>query len=237
MSDLESKLERMRDDRGKLIVVDGVFSMEGDLCNLPEVVRLKNEHGARLFVDDAHGIGVFGAHGRGTAEHFGLEGEVDLVMGTFSKSLATVGGFIASTHAVVDYIKHHARSGIFSAAMPPAAAAAALKALDIIETEPERRKQLWETTRYMKKELELLGFDTGGSESPVIPISVGDDMTVFTMTKRLQEEGVFVNPIVTPAIPPGQAMIRTSFMATHKREHLDESLAALAKVGRELDVF
>jgi 8-amino-7-oxononanoate synthase len=237
MSDLESKLERVRDDRGKLIVVDGVFSMEGDLCNLPELVRLKNEHGARLFVDDAHGIGVFGAHGRGTAEHFGLEGEIDLVMGTFSKSLATVGGFIASTHAVVDYIKHHARSGIFSAAMPPAAAAAALKALDIIETEPERRKQLWETTRYMKKELELLGFDTGGSESPVIPISVGDDMTVFTMTKRLQEEGVFVNPIVTPAIPPGQAMIRTSFMATHKREHLDESLAALAKVGRELDVF
>lgn len=237
MADLEGKLSRTPEKKGKLIVVDGVFSMEGDVANLPGLVGLKNKFGARLFVDDAHGIGVFGAAGRGVAEHFALEHEVDLTMGTFSKSLATVGGFISASAEVVDYIRHHARSGIFSAAMPPAAAAAALKALEIIESEPDRRKQLWETTNYMKKELELLGFDTGKSESPVIPIAVGDDITTFVMAKRLQEEGVFANPIVTPAVPPGQAMIRTSYMATHKREHLDVSLAALAKVGRELDVI
>jgi 8-amino-7-oxononanoate synthase len=237
MADLEAKLGRVSDDKGKLIVVDGVFSMEGDVANLPEISRLKNEHGARLFVDDAHGIGVFGEHGRGTAEHFGLEHEVDLVMGTFSKSLATVGGFIASSREVVDYIRFHARSGIFSAAMPPSAAAAAIKALDIIENEPERRKQLWETTEYMQRELQGLGFDTGDSSSPVIPISVGDDLTTFVMCMRLQEEGVFANPVVAPAVPPGQAMIRTSYMATHRREHLDQALAALEKVGRELDVI
>ncbi len=237
MADLEAKLSRIEDKKGKLIVVDGVFSMEGDVANLPEIVRLKNKYDSRLFVDDAHGIGVFGENGRGTAEHFGVEHEVDLVMGTFSKSLATVGGFIAGSAEVVDFIKHHARAGIFSAAMPPAAAAAALRALDIIESEPERRKQLWDTTHYMKQELEALGFDTGCSESPVIPIVVGDDITTFSMAKRLQEEGVFVNPIVTPAVPPGQAMIRTSYMATHTREHLDQALAALAKVGRELDVI
>ncbi len=237
MADLAGKLDRTAEDKGKLIVVDGVFSMEGDLANLPELARLRREHDTRLFVDDAHGIGVFGRNGRGTAEHFGLEHEVDLVMGTFSKSLATVGGFIASSECVIDYIRHHARAGIFSAAMPPAAAAAALQALEIIESEPERREQLWESTQYMKQELQRLGFDTGSSESPVIPIAVGDDITTFTMSKRLQEEGVFANPIVTPAVPPGQAMLRTSYMATHKREHLDQALAALAKVGRELDVI
>lgn len=237
MADLEAKLSRVDDAKGKLIVVDGVFSMEGDVAELPALVELKNRFGARLFVDDAHGIGVFGAHGRGVGEHFGLEHELDLVMGTFSKSLATVGGFIAASADVVDYVRHHARPGIFSAAMPPAAAAAALKAIDIIETEPDRRKQLWETTAYMKKELEGLGYDTGTSESPVIPLAVGDDITTFTMAKRLQEEGVFANPIVSPAVPAGHAMIRTSYMATHKREHLDAALDALAKVGRELDVI
>jgi len=237
MTDLEGKLSRSPENRGRLIVVDGVFSMEGDLARLPDLVRIKKRHGARLFVDDAHGIGVFGQHGRGVGEHFGLEDEVDLVMGTFSKSLATVGGFIAADAYVVDYIRHHARSGIFSAAMPPAAAAAAHKALEIIELEPERRKQLWESTDYMMREFRNLGFDTGASQSPVIPLVVGDDITTFTMAKRLQEEGVFVNPIVTPAVPPGQAMIRTSYMATHKREHLDQALAAIAKVGRELDVI
>ncbi len=237
MADLEAKLARIDDKKGKLIVVDGVFSMEGDLANLPEITRLAREHGARVFVDDAHGVGVFGAHGRGVAEHFDLESEVDLIGGTFSKSLATVGGFIAGSEPVVDYIRHHARSGIFSAAMPPSAAAAVIKAIDILESEPERRKQLWETTHYMMSELQGLGFDTGPSESPIIPISVGDDITTFSMSKRLLEEGVFVNPIVTPAVPPGQAMIRTSYMATHKREHLDQALAAIKKVGRELDVI
>jgi 8-amino-7-oxononanoate synthase len=237
MADLDAKLGRVDDKKGKLIVVDGVFSMEGDLANLPELVELKKKHGTRLFVDDAHGIGVFGDKGRGVAEHFGVENDVDLVMGTFSKSLATVGGFIAGSESVVDYIRHHARSGIFSAAMPPSAAASALRAIDIIEAEPERRKALWETTKYMNKELQSLGFDTGTSESPIIPISVGDDLVTFAMAKRLQEEGVFVNPIVTPAVPPGQAMIRTSFMATHQKDHLDQALEALKKVGRELDVI
>jgi len=237
MADLEGKLARISDDKGKLIAVDGVFSMEGDIANLPEIVKLKNSYGARLLVDDAHGIGVLGESGRGTGEHFGIEHEVDLVMGTFSKSLATVGGFIASSNEGVDFIRHNARSGIFSAAMPPGTAAAALKAIAIVEAEPERRKQLWESTHYMRQELQGLGFDTGHSESPVIPIAVGEDFAAFSMAKRLQEEGVFVNPIVTPAVPPGQGMIRTSYMATHRREHLDRALTAIAKVGRELDII
>jgi 7-keto-8-aminopelargonate synthetase-like enzyme len=185
-------------------------------------------------VDDAHGLGVFGENGRGTAEHFGVEAEVDLLMGTFSKSLAAIGGFVAGDAEVIDYVRHQARSAIFSAAPPPASVAAALKALEIVEREPERRKQLWENTDYMRRELHGLGFDTGLSASPVIPIVVGEDMIAFRMTMRLGEEGVFVNPVVSPAVPPGHSMIRTSYMATHTREHLDLALEALAKVGREL---
>jgi 8-amino-7-oxononanoate synthase len=237
MEDLERKLSNVSDDKGKLIVVDGVFSMEGDLAQLPAIVELKNRYGARLVVDDAHGLGVFGDHGRGSPEHFGLEHEVDLITGTFSKSLATVGGFIAAESEVVDYLRHHARTGIFSAAMPPSAAAAVIAAIDIIEAEPERRKQLWESTRYMKKELDGLGFETGESDSPVIPIVVGEDITSFSMSMRLLEEGVFVNPVISPAVPPGQAMIRTSYMATHERDHLDRALEGLAKVGREFDII
>jgi 8-amino-7-oxononanoate synthase len=236
-ADLEGKLKRADPKKGKLIVVDGVFSMEGDLCNLPDLVELKNRYNTRLMVDDAHGLGVFGENGRGTAEHFGLESEVDLTMGTFSKSLATVGGFISGTKQVIEYIKHHARSQIFSAAMPPPMAAAVIAALEIVKREPERRKQLWENTNYMKEELTNLGFDTGNSDSPVIPIVIGDEVTTFTMAMRLQEEGVFANAIVPPAVPQGEAVIRTSYMATHTREHLDQALAALAKVGRELDVI
>ncbi len=237
MKDLESKLENAPSDRGKLIVVDGVFSMEGDLAPLPRLVELKQRHGARLMVDDAHGLGVFGEHGRGTPEHFGVEAEVDLVMGTFSKSLAAVGGFVAGDRYVIEHIKHTARAEIFSAAPPPSSMAAALKALEIVEREPERRKRLWENTEYMKRELTALGFDTGHSESPVIPILVGEDLTSYTMTTRLGEEGVFVNPVVSPAVPPGRAMIRTSYMATHQREHLDRALEALAKVGREFGII
>jgi len=236
MEDLAGKLQRSPEEKGKLIIVDGVFSMEGDLANLPEIVKLKRQYGARLFVDEAHGLGVLGENGRGAVEHFGVEGDVDLVMGTFSKSLAAVGGFIAGEATVIDFIRHHARSQIFSAAPPPASAAAVIAALNIVENEPDRRKQLWENTRFMKRQLQDFGFDTGDSDSPVIPIIVGDDITTFTMAKRLQEEGVFANPVVTPAVPPGQAMIRTSYMATHRREHLDQALAALKKVGRELDI-
>jgi 8-amino-7-oxononanoate synthase len=237
MADLEKKLRIAGEDRGALIVVDGVFSMEGDLSDLPHVAGLARRYGARLMVDDAHGLGVFGEHGRGTPEHFGVERDVDLVMGTFSKSLAAVGGFIAGDRRVIDYVKHEARSEIFSAAPPPPSMAAALKALEIVEREPERRKQLWENTEYMQRELRSMGYDTGASASPVIPLVVGDDMAAFRMTMRLQEHGVFVNPVVSPAVPEGRAMIRTSYMATHTRDQLDLSLDALRAVGREMELI
>jgi 8-amino-7-oxononanoate synthase len=237
MSSLEERLRSVGSEQGKLVVVDGVFSMEGDVADLPGIVALKQQYGGRLMVDDAHGIGVFGEHGRGTAEHFGLEHETDLIMGTFSKSLAAVGGFITGDHAVIEWIKHHARSLIFSASPPPASVASVLKALEIIEREPERRQQLWESTNFMKRELTKLGFDTGSSASPVIPVVVGEDLAAFRMTTRLQEEGVFANPVVSPAVPPGRAMIRTSYMATHTREHLEQALEAFSKVGRELGII
>ena len=236
--DLERKLQNVGDKKGKLIVVDGVFSMEGDVTPLPEIVKHKKTYGAGLFVDEAHSLGVFGEHGRGVCEHFGLEDEVDLVMGTFSKSLATVGGFIASNDTkVIDYIKHNARAQVFTAAIPPGAAAAVEMAINILEEEPERRQQLWDNTNYMKTELERLGFETCGSQSPVIPLLIGDDIATYQMANRLQEEGVFVNAVVTPAVPPGHGVIRTSYMATHTREHLDRALGAIAKVGRELSVI
>ena len=211
--------------------------MEGELAPLPQIVELKNRYGARLMVDDAHGLGVFGENGRGTPEHFGVEEEIDLLMGTFSKSLAAVGGFIAGERYVIEHIKHNARSQIFSAAPPPASMAAALKALDLVEREPERRKQLWENTKYMMHELGRLGFDTGDAASPVIPLVVGEDMQAYTLAARLQDEGVFANPVVTPAVPPGSAMIRTSYMATHTREHLDRALEAFEKVGRAMGII
>jgi 8-amino-7-oxononanoate synthase len=236
-ADLERKLARVDDEKGKLIVVDGVFSMEGDLTPLPEIVKHKKKYGARLFVDEAHSLGVFGEHGRGVAEHFGVEDEVDLVMGTFSKSLATVGGFITGDAVVIDYIQHTARAQIFSAAIPPGSVAAVSAAIDIVEAEPERRARLWENTEYMRGELAALGFETCGSQSPVIPLLVGEDAATFQMAKRLQEEGIFVNPVLPPAVPVGHGVIRTSYMATHKREHLDQALGALAKVGRELSII
>jgi 8-amino-7-oxononanoate synthase len=237
MDSLEERLRSVEDERSKLIVVDGVFSMEGDVANLPRIVELKKKFGARLMVDDAHGIGVMGDHGRGTAEHFGLEDEADLVMGTFSKSLAAVGGFVVGTSRVIDFIKHNARSLMFSASPPPASVATVLKAIEIIEREPERRQRLWDHTDYMKREFTTMGFDTGDSASPVIPLVVGEDVTAFVMTKRLQEEGVFANPVVSPGVPEGRALIRTSYMATHTREHLDESLEVFQKIGRELGVI
>jgi len=235
--DLEKKLSLIDSEKGKLIAVEGVYSMEGDVAPLPEIVQLKKKYGARLFLDEAHSLGVFGEHGRGVAEHFGVEDEVDLVMGTFSKSLATVGGFIVGTAEVIDFIKHNARAQIFTAAIPPSAVAAVEAALDIIESEPERRDQLWENTEYMRVELEGLGFETCGSQSPIISLLVGEDGPTLHMAKRLQEEGVFVNPVMTPAVPVGHSMIRTSYMATHTREQLDQALGALAKVGRELSII
>ena len=236
MADLERVLQDNK-DRGKLIVVDGVFSMEGDIANLPEIVSLGKKYGARIMVDDAHGIGVLGKTGRGTAEHFGLEKEVDLLMGTYSKSLASIGGFIAGDEDIVHYIKHTARSLIFSASPPPASIAAVSAAVDIIENEPERREKLWKNTRKMLKEFKAMGFEVGPSETPIIPILVGESEIAFKFAMLLQEEGVFANVAVSPAVPNGKALIRTSYMATHTDEHLDKVLDAFRKVGRALGLI
>ncbi len=236
MADLERILNE-NNGRGKLVVVDGVFSMEGDVINLPEVLKITKKYGARLLVDDAHGIGVLGKTGRGTAEHFGLENEVDLIMGTYSKSLASIGGFIAGDADVIHYIKHFARALIFSASPPPASIAAVSSALDIIESEPERIERLWENTHRMLKGFKELGFEIGPSETPIIPIIVGEDEVAFKFVMMLQEEGVFANVAVSPAVPPGKALIRTSYMATHTDEHLDKVLDAFKKVGKALELI
>ncbi|HYU07279.1 MAG TPA: aminotransferase class I/II-fold pyridoxal phosphate-dependent enzyme, partial [Thermoplasmata archaeon] len=227
---------QMRQDgsRGRFIVVDGVFSMEGDIAPLPEILAAARESAAGLMVDDAHGIGVLGPTGRGTCEHFGVEEEVDLIMGTFSKSLASVGGFIAGDATIIDYIKHKARTMIFSAAPPPASVAAALETLDIIEREPERRARLWQNTLFFREGLKSLGLDTGNSQTPVVPIVVGEDAVALEMVQRLHEAGVFVNCVLSPATPPGRALIRTSLMATHTREQLARALEAIEKVGRHV---
>ena len=222
--------------RGRFIVVDGVFSMEGDIAPLPEIVAAARRFDAGLMVDDAHGIGVLGPTGRGTAEHFGLEDDVDLVMGTFSKSMASVGGFIAGDETVIDYIKHRARTLIFSAAPPPASVAAALATVEIMEREPERRARLWENARFFSEGLRSLGLDTAGSQTPVVPVVVGEDHAALAMVQRLHEEGVFVNCVLSPATPPGRALIRTSLMATHTREQLTRALEAIEKVARELSL-
>lgn len=236
MADLERILNE-NNGRGKFVVVDGVFSMEGDIINLPEVIKITKACGARLMVDDAHGIGVLGKTGRGTAEHFGLEKEVDLIMGTYSKSLASIGGFIAGDADVIHYIKHFARALIFSASPPPASIAAVSAAVDIIENEPERIESLWKNTHKMLKGFKELGFDLGPSETPIIPIIVGEDEVAFKFVMMLQEEGVFANVAVSPAVPPGKALIRTSYMATHTDEHLDKVLEAFKKVGKELGLI
>jgi 8-amino-7-oxononanoate synthase len=236
MTDLERVLQQ-NDGRGKLIVVDGVFSMEGDIVDLPRVMELAKAYGARVMVDDAHGIGVLGKTGRGTAEHFGLEEEVDLIMGTYSKSLASIGGFISGSEEVIHYIKHSARSLIFSASPPPASVAAVSAALDIIENEPERVARLWMNTKKMLKGFKDLGFSVGPSETPIIPILVGDNEIAFRMAMLLQDEGVFANVAVSPAVPDGKALIRTSYMATHTEEQLDKVLTAFARVGRALGLI
>ncbi|MBI5846716.1 MAG: aminotransferase class I/II-fold pyridoxal phosphate-dependent enzyme [Nitrospirae bacterium] len=236
MADLERVLQENADKR-KIIIVDGVFSMEGDIVNLPKVVELAKAYGARLMVDDAHGVGVLGKTGRGTAEHFGLEKDVDLIMGTYSKSLASIGGFIAGSAEVIHYIKHFSRALIFSASPPPASVAAVSAALDIIENEPERIDQLWKNTHKMLKGFRDLGFEIGPSETPIIPVIVGENEIAFKAAMMLQDEGVFVNVAISPAVPEGQALIRTSYMATHTEEQLDRVLAAFEKVGKALELI
>ena len=237
MPALERIMQAHAGKHGMLIVVDGVFSMEGDLANLPVIVALAKQYGARVMVDDAHGIGVMGASGRGTVEHFGLEDQVDLVMGTFSKSLASTGGFIAGSAEVIYFIKHIARSFLFSAAAPPAMAAAALAALDVIETEPQLRQRLWANTRYMKEKLDEMGFDTGVSSTPIIPLVVGDEYRCAFLWRRMFDAGVFVNAAVAPAVEPHHALIRTSYMSTHEHQHLDRALSVFQEAGREFGLI
>jgi 8-amino-7-oxononanoate synthase len=232
--DLVRMLQSHQDKAGRILAVDGVFSMEGDIAPVPAYVDICSEWGMAFMIDDAHGIGVLGKTGRGTAEHFDLEDRTDIIMGTFSKSLAAIGGFVVGDPDIIKYIQHRARALIFTAAPPPASVGAVLAALDVIEAEPERRQHLWDNTRFMMTSLRAIGFDCGESETPVIPIVVGDDYLAFKMAKRLDEEGVFVNPVVSPACSPGRALIRTSYMATHRRQHLTRALESFQKVGREL---
>jgi 8-amino-7-oxononanoate synthase len=236
-ADLRRQMRQDIGAKGRFIVVDGVFSMEGDIAPLPEILAVAREFGAGLMVDDAHGIGVLGSTGRGTSEHFGMEDDVDLIMGTFSKSMASVGGFIAGSAVVIHYIKHRARTMIFSAAPPPASVAAALATLDIMEREPERRARLWKNTRFFLEGLRSLGLDTGNSETPVVPIVVGEDSAALAMVQRLHEAGVFVNCVLSPATPPGRALIRTSLMATHTTDQLSRALEAIEKVARQVGLI
>jgi 8-amino-7-oxononanoate synthase len=241
MESLEKVLRLVNEKREAgdvaLIVMDGVFSMEGDVCKLPEIVELAKKYNANVMVDDAHGLGVMGNSGRGTCDHFGLTDQVDLIMGTFSKSLATIGGFIATDHDTANFLKHHARALIFSASIAPANAAAVIAALELIENEPERIEKVWANTRYAKGMLDELGFDTGHSETPIIPIYVRDVNKTFMLTRMLQDAGVFVNPVITPAVAPEDTLIRFSLMATHTFEQIDEAIGKLAAVARKLDIL
>lgn len=236
MEDLEQKLYNLPADAMKLIAVDGVFSMEGDIVRLPEIVELADKYGANIMVDDAHSLGVIGELGSGTASHFGLEDKVDLIMGTFSKSLASLGGFIAGDASTVDYLKHKARSLIFSASMPPSAVASVIAALEIIQSEPERIEQLWANTRYAMRLLHEEGFDTGVTESPIIPVYIRDNYKTFYITKMLQENGIFVNPVVSPAVPSDSSLIRFSLMATHTFSQIEEAVEKLTKAAVSLEI-
>ncbi len=236
ISSLEDVLSKLPADAGKLVVVDGVYSMGGDIAPLPEIVAICKRYGARIMVDDAHGIGVTGA-GRGTSAHFGLTDEVDVIMGTFSKSFASIGGFIAGSADVIHFIQHHARSLIFSAALPAPNAAAVLAALDIIESDPTLVESLWDNAEYMRAGLKNLGYDVGKSNTPIIPILIRDDFRTVLAWQALIQEGVYTNPVVPPGVPPNHSLLRTSYMASHQREHLDRALEAFKVVGERLDLI
>ena len=236
MADLERILADIPDDVGKLVVVDGLFSMEGDIAPIPEIAPLCKKYGARLMVDDAHALGVLGG-GRGTAAHFGMTEDVDLIMGTFSKSLASLGGYIAGDEDVIHYIKHHARALIFSASITPASTASALAALAVMRDEPERVKRVNEIGEYMRTNLRQLGFDTGNSVTPVVPVVIGDDMKAVITWKTLFEAGVYVNVVVSPAVPPGRQLLRTSYMAIHTDAQLDRVLGIFEQVGKQMGLI
>jgi len=234
MEQLEALLAKCPETRSKLIVVDGVFSMEGDLANLPELVRLKKKYNARLMVDDSHGIGVMGAHGRGTAEHFGVEDEVDLLMGTFSKSFASLGGFLGTTEKVADFVRHTSRPFIFSASIPPSNAAAVMEALRILKAEPERLKRLNDTADYMRREFRARNIPIGNSQAPIIPVKTYSNDRTLIINKALLENGVYVNPVLAPAVPAGECILRTSYTATHEKEQMDYALEKFDLVFNKL---
>ena len=237
MEDLESILKTLPEDAVKLIVVDGVFSMEGDLAKLPEIVKLKHKYNCSVMVDEAHGIGVFGKQGRGVCDHFGLTDDVDLIMGTFSKSLASIGGFIASDADTINFLRHTCRSYIFSASNTPAATAAALEALHILENEPERIDNLWKVTRYALNRFREEGFEIGETESPIIPLYVHDVDKTFLVTKLAFDAGVFINPVIPPACAPQDTLVRLALMATHTEEQVERGVQILKKIFKELDII
>ena len=238
MKDLERCLRRCPKNVVKLIVVDGVFSMEGDLCKLPEIVALKHKYeNVVIMVDEAHGLGVFGRDGRGVCDHFGLTDEIDIIMGTFSKSLASIGGFVAADKTLINWLRHTSRTYIFSASATPAATASALEALHIIQNEPERIKALWDVTNYALTKFREAGFEIGDTESPIIPLYVRDLEKTFMVTKRAFDEGVFINAVIPPACAPQDTLVRFALMATHTKEQVDRAVAALVKVFKELDII
>lgn len=233
MESLEKQLQKCESDKVKLIVTDGVFSMEGDVANLPEIVRLAKKYNAAVMVDEAHGIGVFGKGGRGTCDHFGVTKDVDLVMGTFSKSFASLGGFIATDKEITNYLRHHSRSYIFTASITPASTAAALKAIDIMIEEPERQENLWKITDFALKGFREMGCEIGHTTTPIIPLFIRDDYKTYHVTRDLFDEGLFVNPVVTPAVAPQDTLIRFSLMATHTQEQVEFALDKIQKVFRK----
>ena len=237
MESLEKELQKCAPDSIKLIVVDGVFSMEGDLANLPEIVRLKKKYNASIYVDEAHGLGVFGKQGRGVCDHFGVTDDVDLIMGTFSKSLASLGGFIAADKKIINFLRHHSRSYIFQASMTPAATAATLEALHIIKNSPERLKKLWDLTNYALGQFRAAGFEIGATESPIIPLYVRDEEKTFVVTKMAFDEGIFINPVIPPACAPQDTLVRFALMATHTKEQIDIAVARLSKCFKELGII
>lgn len=237
MESLEAQLKKCDPDKVKLIVTDGVFSMEGDVANLPEIVRLAKKYNASVMVDEAHGIGVFGKGGRGTCDHFGVTDDVDLIMGTFSKSFASLGGFIATDKSITNYLRHHSRSYIFTASITPASTAAVNAALDIMLAEPERQEHLWEITHYALDNFRAMGCEIGNTSTPIIPLFIRDDYKTFHVTRDLLDEGVFVNPVVTPAVAPHDTLIRYSLMATHTKEQVTRSLEAIEKVFKRYEII
>jgi 8-amino-7-oxononanoate synthase len=237
MDDLKRLLEEAGEEPGKLIVVDGVFSMEGDIANLPGIVELARKHGARVMVDEAHAVGVLGKNGTGTAEHFGLQNEVDIQMATFSKSFATIGGFIVSSMRVMEYLKHHSRALIFTASPPPAVLGAVNAALDIIKNEPKRRVRVMQIAERMRNEFRGMGYDVGPSQTPIVPLIIGDMDKCFMLWREVTDHGLFVNPAVPPAVPPGHSLIRTSYTATHTDEQLDFALRVFKEAGRKLGII